>query len=76
MVRLRDSDGSWRRARTPGPAPAPGDHLHHLHHRYFERNDGSRLVPIDVLFGTHHDGTAEAHGRMRARRRSGQPAGA
>lgn len=46
-----------------------GDYYHHLHHRYFECNYGSRLVPLDAMFGTYHDGTPEAHDRMRARRR-------
>ena len=49
-----------------------GDYYHHLHHRYFECNYGNRLVPIDVLFGTYHDGTAAAHQRMQARRRADQ----
>ena len=47
---------------------APGaDYFHHLHHRYFECNYGNRPVPIDKLFGTFHDGTPEAHARMRQR---------
>ena len=49
-----------------------GDYYHHLHHRYFECNYGNRLVPVDVLFGTYHDGTPAAHERMKARRRSHQ----
>lgn len=49
-----------------------GDYYHHLHHRFFECNYGNRLVPVDVLFGTYHDGTPEAHQRMRARRRRDQ----
>ncbi|MEM7141700.1 MAG: sterol desaturase family protein [Actinomycetota bacterium] len=51
-----------------------GDYHHHLHHRYFECNYGNRLVPLDVLFGTNHDGTPEAHEQMKARRRSDQSA--
>lgn len=47
-----------------------GDYFHHLHHRYFEVNYGSRLVPLDVLFRSYHDGTPEAHEQMKARRRS------
>lgn len=50
-----------------GHAPA-GDYFHHLHHRYFECNYGNRLVPLDKVFGTFHDGTQEAHDDMRARR--------
>ena len=56
---------------TPG-----ADYFHHLHHRYFECNYGNRPVPIDKLFGTFHDGTPEAHARMRRRmkaRRGTQP---
>ena len=43
------------------------DYFHHLHHRYFECNYGNRPVPLDKLFGTFHDGTPEAHSRMRQR---------
>ncbi|MDH4277583.1 MAG: sterol desaturase family protein [Acidimicrobiia bacterium] len=50
-----------------------GDYYHHLHHRYFECNYGNRLVPLDALFGTFHDGTTESHRRMRARRRAVRP---
>ncbi len=49
-------------------APA-GDYFHHLHHRYFECNYGNRPVPIDKLMGTFHDGTPEAHARMKQRMR-------
>ena len=47
-----------------------GDYFHHLHHRYFEVNYGNRLVPLDTLFGSYHDGTPEAHERMKDRRRN------
>ena len=50
-----------------GPTMAGGDYFHHLHHRYFECNYGNRPVPLDKLFGTFHDGTPEAHARMRER---------
>ena len=46
-----------------------GDYFHHLHHRYFEVNYGNRLVPLDALLGSYHDGTPEAHQRMKDRRR-------
>lgn len=46
-----------------------GDYFHHLHHRYFEVNYGGRLVPLDALFGSYHDGTPEAHDAMKERRR-------
>ena len=41
-----------------------GQFIHYLHHRYFECNYGSQMVPFDKWFGTLHDGTAEAHARM------------
>ncbi len=50
-----------------GPTMAGADYFHHLHHRYFECNYGNRPVPLDKLFGTFHDGTPEAHARMRER---------
>jgi len=51
-----------------GGRTTPGaDYFHHLHHRYFECNYGNRPVPVDKLFGTFHDGTPEAHARMRQR---------
>ncbi|MEC8517046.1 MAG: sterol desaturase family protein [Pseudomonadota bacterium] len=43
-------------------------HFHHqLHHRYFECNYGSVDFPLDVWFGTFHDGTAEARRRLKER---------
>jgi Delta7-sterol 5-desaturase len=43
-------------------------HFHHqLHHRYFECNYGSLLLPLDDWFGWSHDGTAEATAKMRKR---------
>lgn len=47
-----------------------GDYFHQLHHRYFECNYGNTLVPFDKVFGTYHDGTAEAHAAMRERQRN------
>ncbi len=47
-----------------------GGHFHYLHHKYFECNYGGSLLPLDKLFGTFHDGTAEADTAMRARMRS------
>ena len=51
-----------------------GAHFHYLHHKHFECNYGGSLTPLDRLFGTFHDGTAEAQTammeRMRARRRA------
>ena len=46
-----------------------GTFHHQMHHRYFECNYGSLEVPWDKLFGSFHDGTAEAGERMKERRR-------
>jgi len=46
-----------------------GGYFHYLHHKYFECNYGGSLTPLDRLFGTFHDGTPEAHGRMMNRLR-------
>ncbi|MYB03044.1 MAG: sterol desaturase family protein [Acidimicrobiaceae bacterium] len=54
-------------AKRNGPSMKGADYFHHLHHRYFECNYGNRPVPLDRLFGTFHDGTPEAHARMRER---------
>lgn len=43
-------------------------HFHHqLHHRYFECNYGSVDFPLDVWFGTFHDGTTEARRGLKER---------
>lgn len=39
-------------------------YFHYLHHRYFECNYGSPMVPLDKWFGTFHDGSPESHARM------------
>ncbi|MBW4985575.1 sterol desaturase family protein [Mameliella sp. CS4] len=45
-------------------------YAHHLHHKYFEVNYGADgLVPLDKWLGTWHDGTKEAHEKMKARLR-------
>lgn len=45
-------------------------HFHHqLHHRYFECNYGSVDMPLDVWFGTFHDGTVESRRRLKGRLR-------
>ena len=41
---------------------------HQLHHRYFECNYGTSVVPWDRWFGSFHDGTAEATQRLNQRR--------
>jgi len=47
---------------------ALGTFHHQMHHRYFECNYGNLEVPWDKWFGSFHDGTADAHQRMKARR--------
>lgn len=41
------------------------NYFHYLHHKYFECNYGSTIVPMDQLFGTFHDGSTESHRAMR-----------
>lgn len=48
---------------------ALGTFHHQMHHRYFECNYGNLEVPWDKWFGSFHDGGAEAHERMKQRRR-------
>ena len=43
-------------------------YAHYLHHKYFEVNYSDGMVPLDKWFGSFHDGTPEAHERMKARR--------
>jgi len=47
---------------------ALGTFHHQMHHRYFEVNYGNLEVPCDKWFGTFHDGTVEAHERLKGRR--------
>ena len=43
-------------------------YVHYLHHKHFEVNyGGDGLVPLDMLFGTWHDGSKEADERMKER---------
>lgn len=44
-----------------------GGFYHYLHHRYFECNYGTDLIPFDRWFGTFHDGSDEATERMNRR---------
>lgn len=44
-------------------------YFHYLHHRYFTVNFGDEVVPLDKWFGSHHDGTPEAHAEMLEKRR-------
>jgi len=49
---------------------ALGTFHHQMHHRYFEVNYGNLDVPWDKWFGSFHDGTEEAHERMKERRKA------
>jgi sterol desaturase/sphingolipid hydroxylase (fatty acid hydroxylase superfamily) len=42
-----------------------GNFHHQLHHRYFDCNYGTQVMPWDKWFGSFHDGTAEATRRVR-----------
>lgn len=37
--------------------PAGGSFFHHIHHRYYEYNFGTPMVPFDKLFGSYADGS-------------------
>ena len=50
---------------------ALGTFHHQMHHRYFECNYGNLEVPWDKWFGSFHDGTEEAHERLKERKRVG-----
>jgi sterol desaturase/sphingolipid hydroxylase (fatty acid hydroxylase superfamily) len=45
------------------------NYFHYLHHRYFTVNFGNEAVPLDLWFGSFHDGSTEAHAALLARRR-------
>jgi sterol desaturase/sphingolipid hydroxylase (fatty acid hydroxylase superfamily) len=40
---------------------------HYLHHKYFEVNYADGAIPLDRWFGSFHDGSPEAHARMKER---------
>ena len=48
---------------------ALGTFYHQLHHRYFECNYGNQEMPWDRWFGTFHDGSEEATGQTRSRKK-------
>lgn len=49
---------------------ALGTFHHQMHHRYFEVNYGNLEMPWDKWFGTFHDGTPQAHARLKGRRQA------
>ncbi len=52
-----------------------GEFFHHIHHRYFDCNYGTLMMPWDRWFGSFHDGTSEATDRVRALQRGRRGAG-
>jgi len=42
-------------------------YAHYLHHKHFECNYADGILPLDRWFGTLHDGSKEAHQRLRSR---------
>lgn len=68
------SHSGFDRYRVGSTDIAGGDYFHNLHHRYFEVNYGTILLPLDHWFGTFHDGSVEAHEQMKSRRRQGTEA--
>ena len=46
-----------------------GDFFHQTHHRYFECNYGTPEIPLDLWFGTYHDGSDESTLRIRNKRK-------
>ena len=47
-----------------------GDLFHQLHHRYYNVNYTVPSIPLDKVFGSWHDGTAEGLAKMMARLRA------
>lgn len=53
---------------TEGQGFASHAYAHYLHHKHFEVNyGGDQLIPLDIWFGTWHDGSPEGEARMQAR---------
>jgi sterol desaturase/sphingolipid hydroxylase (fatty acid hydroxylase superfamily) len=53
---------------TEGTAVDSHAYAHYLHHKYFEVNYGADgTIPLDSIFGTWHDGTANGEAKMMAR---------
>ena len=44
------------------------NYFHYLHHRWFTVNFGNEAVPLDLWFGSFHDGSPEAQAALLARR--------
>ena len=59
-------EGVWRGDRR---LLVTGDFFHQLHHRFFECNYGTYIMPWDRWFGSFHDGTEEATEMFRERQR-------
>ena len=59
---------------TNKPVFPLGDFYHQLHHRFFDCNYGGPSTPLDVWFGSFHDGTPKATARVRELQRNRQRA--
>ncbi len=44
------------------------NYFHYLHHRYFTVNFGNEALPLDLWFGSFHNGSPETHAAMLAKR--------
>ena len=65
------SHSGFERVQLVGTARVgAGDYFHHLHHKHFHFNYGNTPTPVDKLFGSWHDGTAESMARMKERLRT------
>jgi len=47
-----------------------GEFFHQIHHRYFDCNYGTLVMPWDKWFGSFHDGTVNATAKVRAAQRA------
>ena len=41
-----------------------GSFFHHIHHRYFNCNYGNPEIPLDLWFGSYHDGSKETTNKL------------
>ena len=41
-----------------------GSFFHHIHHRYFNCNYGNPEIPLDLWFGSYHDGSKEVTNKL------------
>ncbi len=58
-LRLRDDLAQGKNLLTVG------SFFHHIHHRYFNCNYGNPEIPLDLWFGSYHDGSEVATRKLR-----------